>query len=153
GDGRSSNDVGGDHQSATLQAVGEDAGDHDEQHVRQGHREEDDRERGRGVGELVGLPRQRDEKDAVAQEGHGHPGPEERKVADPERPQDPEAAKQPARRQAPRPPKMENGFSGATSQTISPPAWTSTRAPPGASSRSRSASARASSSLTAPTRR
>jgi len=53
----------------------------------------------------------------------------------------------------PRPPKTANGLRGMTSQTTSPPGSTSMRAPPGASLRMRSASARAWSSLSAPARR
>ena len=47
---------------------------------RDGHRDADQRERGRRVGERVDLPRQRDDEDAVAEERDAHPAPQEPEV-------------------------------------------------------------------------
>ena len=130
----------------------------DEEDERQRPGDADDGERRGRVRELVRLPGDRDQVDAVAEKRHGHPGPEQREVALRERPQnarspEPGAASGRGSGQIPSPPNTANGFAGATDQAICPLGSTSIDAPSGASPSSRSASSCASSSLTAPTRR
>jgi hypothetical protein len=151
GDGQSPHQVGGDHDSATLDAIGDDPAEQDEDAKRQGPGQTDDRE-GRGrVREVVDLPGERDEIDPVADERDGHARPEESEVPDPQSGGDPDRGR--AGLQVPRPPNRANGLEGITSQTSPPPGSTSMRDPDGASRESSSASMRASSSFAAPTSR
>ena len=67
---------------APLEPVGDHAADQDEDADRKRPGHADQRERRRRVRELVNLPRERYDVDAVAGEGHGRAGPEQREVPD-----------------------------------------------------------------------
>ncbi len=73
-------EVGAQHERAPVEPVAEDPRRQQEGDHRDGHADPEERERGRGVPELVGLPGHRHEEDAVPEEGDGHAGPEETKV-------------------------------------------------------------------------
>ena len=74
--------VGHDHHVPAVHPVAEYATGREEEDGGREVRRADPSERGRVVGELVGLPRVGDEEDEVADERGGRPGPEQREVAD-----------------------------------------------------------------------
>ena len=96
GDAHRAERVRGDHHPAPVEPVADHTADQQEDDLRQRHRDADDRERGRDVRELVDLPRERHEEDAVADQRRGHPGPQQPEVPMPERSEDPDAIRQPA---------------------------------------------------------
>jgi len=76
------NEVGRDHDPPPVEAVADHPADEQERRHREGPRDADQRKRRRRVGDLVHLPRDGDDVDAVAEERHGRAGPEQRKVPD-----------------------------------------------------------------------
>ena len=78
-------DVRAEHEPATVDAVAEDARREEEDERRDRHRDAEEGQRRGRVPQLVGLPGHRDQEDAVAEEGDGHPGPEHPEVPVPER--------------------------------------------------------------------
>ena len=62
-------EVGAQHERAPVEPVAEHARRQQEGDHRDGHADPEERERGRGVPELVGLPGHRDEEDAVPERG------------------------------------------------------------------------------------
>jgi hypothetical protein len=76
------NEVGRDHDPPAVDAVAHHAADEQERRHRQGPCDADQREGGRRVGDLIDLPCDRHDVDAVAEKRHGRAGPEQRKVPD-----------------------------------------------------------------------
>ena len=91
-DGKPAQDVGRQQHAAPLQPVGDRSAEQHEGDLRHRQADADDRERGGRVGELVDLPGDRDEVDPVPEQGDREPAPEQAKVADPERLEDPWSA-------------------------------------------------------------
>ena len=79
------------HDAPAVEPVAGDAADEQEDDRRHGHRDADERHRGRGVGELVDLPRERHEERAVPQQRDAHPAPEQAELAVAQRRQQPGA--------------------------------------------------------------
>jgi hypothetical protein len=74
-----------------VETVGQDAAREEQHHLRQAPRDADGGERRRRVRQVVCLPRDRDDVDAVPHERDGHSGPEKSEVPNAERPEDPDA--------------------------------------------------------------
>ena len=81
-DRRAPHDVREDHDTPAVEAVADDPADEEEEEERQGPGDTHHRERRGSVRELVDLPCNRHEVDAVAEEGNRHPGPEQGEVPD-----------------------------------------------------------------------
>ena len=62
-------EIRGHHQRAPVEAVARHAADEQERDRRHGHRDSDDRHCSRCIGQLVDLPRHRDQERAVPQQG------------------------------------------------------------------------------------
>ena len=87
-DCRAANRVRQHEHEPPLEAVAHDAAEQDQQHLWRRPGDADERERRRRVRDRVHLPGDRDRVQAVAEEGHGHAGPEQGEVANPERTED-----------------------------------------------------------------
>ena len=84
--------VTGDHQPPPVEAVAEHAADEQEDDHRQRPRDAHGGERRGDVREVVDLPGEGNDVDAVAEERDRRPAEQQREVADPQRAQDPDAA-------------------------------------------------------------
>ena len=71
--------------SSSIESVAHHPPDQEEQDVRDGHRQTDERESRCRIRQLVDLPRKRDDEDPIAQQGDGHARPEQPEVPVPER--------------------------------------------------------------------
>ena len=91
-DRQESQDVAGDHQVTAVDAVRQHAGTQQQDDLRERPRDPDGRERGGRVRQLVDLPRDGDDVDAVADHRDGHPDPQPREIADRERLEDADPA-------------------------------------------------------------
>ncbi len=85
GDRQTSDQVGRQEDASSIEPVAHHPPDQEEQDVRDGHRQTDERESRRRIRQLVDLPRERDDEDPVAQQGDGHARPEQPEVPVPER--------------------------------------------------------------------
>jgi hypothetical protein len=88
GEHRSRSDpVRDDHHAPAVEAIADDAADEQEHHHRTSPREPDQRDLARAARQLVRLPGERDEEEAVAEQRDRHPGPEQPEVPDRKGPQ------------------------------------------------------------------